>query len=56
MPNRRHPNENARNESRGPPAIDRTLIDTLRPILYVPGCPPHPLTVIAGILDLLGVQ
>jgi len=26
------------------------------PALYVPGCPPHPLTIINGILDLLGVD
>ena len=26
------------------------------PSLYVPGCPPHPLTFISGILDLLGID
>jgi Ni,Fe-hydrogenase III small subunit/NAD-dependent dihydropyrimidine dehydrogenase PreA subunit len=26
------------------------------PALYVPGCPPHPLTIINGILDLLGID
>jgi Ni,Fe-hydrogenase III small subunit/NAD-dependent dihydropyrimidine dehydrogenase PreA subunit len=26
------------------------------PALFVPGCPPHPLTIINGILDLLGVD
>jgi hypothetical protein len=23
--------------------------------LYVPGCPPHPLTFVIAILDLLGI-
>ncbi|MES2227871.1 MAG: hypothetical protein V4540_08885 [Pseudomonadota bacterium] len=27
-----------------------------RPALYVPGCPPHPLTFICGVLDLLGMS
>ena len=26
------------------------------PVLHVPGCPPHPLTFIGGILDLLGID
>ena len=26
------------------------------PVLFVPGCPPHPLTIIDGILDLLGID
>jgi coenzyme F420-reducing hydrogenase gamma subunit len=26
------------------------------PALLVPGCPPHPLTIIDGILDLLGID
>lgn len=35
-------------------SIDRTFLSTLRPDLYVPGCPVHPLSIINGILDLLG--
>ncbi len=36
------------------PALDRTFLDRFKPSLYVPGCPPHPLTFVNGILDLLG--
>lgn len=35
--------------------IDRSFIEDVGPSLFVPGCPPHPLTFIAGILDLLGI-
>jgi Ni,Fe-hydrogenase III small subunit/NAD-dependent dihydropyrimidine dehydrogenase PreA subunit len=36
-------------------ALDRRFIERFVPSLYVPGCPPHPLTFINGILDLLGL-
>jgi len=36
------------------PSLDRGFLDRVRPDLYVPGCPPHPLTFIHGILSLLG--
>ena len=38
------------------PAIDRAFLDDVAPSLYVPGCPPHPLTFVHAILELLGVQ
>jgi Ni,Fe-hydrogenase III small subunit/NAD-dependent dihydropyrimidine dehydrogenase PreA subunit len=38
------------------PALDRSFIDDVGPALYVPGCPPHPLTFVQAILDLLGVK
>jgi Ni,Fe-hydrogenase III small subunit/ferredoxin len=37
------------------PAVDRAFLDEIGPALYVPGCPPHPLTFATAILDLLGV-
>ncbi len=36
--------------------LDRSFLDRFAPSLYVPGCPPHPLTFINGILDLLGID
>lgn len=36
------------------PAINREFIDNIKVDLYIPGNPPHPLTVINGILDFLG--
>jgi Ni,Fe-hydrogenase III small subunit/ferredoxin len=38
------------------PSIDRGFLADVGPALFVPGCPPHPLTVVNGILDLLGVE
>ncbi len=35
--------------------IERAFLDRVGPTLYVPGCPPHPLTFANAILDLLGV-
>ena len=37
-------------------ALDRAFLDREVPSLYLPGCPPHPLTFIEGILDLLGID
>ncbi len=35
-------------------AIDRAWLKTVKPALYIPGCPAHPLSIIHGILSLLG--
>jgi Ni,Fe-hydrogenase III small subunit len=40
----------------GAPALDRTFLQEVGPALYVPGCPPHPLTFVSAILDLLGIR
>lgn len=39
----------------GAAGVERSFIDETIPALYVPGCPPHPLTFVNAILDLLGV-
>ena len=39
----------------GGPAADRGFLERVGPALYVPGCPPHPLTFVNAILDLIGV-
>lgn len=36
------------------PAIDRSFLGRFAPTLYVAGCPPHPLAIVNGILDLMG--
>lgn len=35
------------------PALRRQILSELKPDLYIPGCPIHPLTFINGILDFL---
>ncbi len=35
------------------PAINRSFLDKIKVDLFIPGNPPHPLTIINGILDLL---
>jgi Ni,Fe-hydrogenase III small subunit/ferredoxin len=39
----------------GASGVDRGFLDQVTPALYVSGCPPHPLTFVNAILDLLGV-
>jgi Ni,Fe-hydrogenase III small subunit/NAD-dependent dihydropyrimidine dehydrogenase PreA subunit len=34
---------------------DRTFLDSVGPSLFVPGCPPHPLTFLNALLDFLDV-
>jgi len=36
------------------PALDRSFLGKFAPQLYVAGCPPHPLAIVNGILDLMG--
>jgi Ni,Fe-hydrogenase III small subunit/ferredoxin len=38
----------------GSPALRREFLETHPVDLYIPGCPPHPLTFIDGVLRLLG--
>ncbi|MEI7460071.1 MAG: hypothetical protein WCK15_11735 [Pirellula sp.] len=38
----------------GSPALDREFLGRFAPSLYVAGCPPHPLSIVNGILDLMG--
>jgi len=37
----------------GAAAVDREFLASVGPALFVPGCPPHPLTFVNAILDLL---
>jgi Ni,Fe-hydrogenase III small subunit/Pyruvate/2-oxoacid:ferredoxin oxidoreductase delta subunit len=36
--------------------VDRAFLEDVAPALYVPGCPPHPLTFVNAILELLGIE
>jgi len=36
--------------------LARSFLADVGPTLYVPGCPPHPLTFVTAILDLLGIE
>lgn len=38
---------------RGAPGVDRSFLDRVPPLLHVPGCPPHPLTVARALLSAL---
>jgi Ni,Fe-hydrogenase III small subunit/Pyruvate/2-oxoacid:ferredoxin oxidoreductase delta subunit len=40
----------------GAAGVDRSFLAEVGPSLFVPGCPPHPLTFVNAILDLLGVK
>ena len=35
--------------------VERGFLESVGPSLYVPGCPPHPLTFVNAILDVLGI-
>lgn len=35
-------------------ALDRSFLGRFAPDLYVAGCPPHPLSIVNGLLDLMG--
>jgi len=39
----------------GARGVERGFLEEAIPALYVPGCPPHPLTFVNAVLDLLGV-
>jgi Ni,Fe-hydrogenase III small subunit/NAD-dependent dihydropyrimidine dehydrogenase PreA subunit len=38
----------------GAAGVDRSFFESAGPALFVPGCPPHPLTFVNAILDFLG--
>ena len=40
----------------GASGVDRAFFEKVGPALFVPGCPPHPLTFINALLDFLGVK
>jgi NADH:ubiquinone oxidoreductase subunit B-like Fe-S oxidoreductase len=37
-------------------AVNRAFLAEVGPSLFVPGCPPHPLTFLNAILDFLGID
>lgn len=40
----------------GSAVLSRGFLEREVPVLWLPGCPPHPLTFVNGILDLLGID
>lgn len=40
----------------GSTVLDRSFLGREVPALFVPGCPPHPLTIIDGLMDLLDLE
>ncbi|MGK5084014.1 4Fe-4S dicluster domain-containing protein [Bdellovibrionota bacterium FG-1] len=38
----------------GADGVDARFLEKFTPSLYIPGCPPHPLTFVNGVLELLG--
>jgi len=38
----------------GSDALDRSWLNRTSPCLYIPGCPAHPLSIIHGLMSLLG--
>ena len=38
------------------PELDRSFFDSVPVDLFVPGCPPHPLTFIQAVLKFIGRQ
>jgi len=39
----------------GAGGVDRAFLESVGPSLFIPGCPPHPLTFINALLDFLGI-
>jgi Ni,Fe-hydrogenase III small subunit/ferredoxin len=35
---------------------DRAFLENVGPALFIPGCPPHPLTIVNAVLDFLGID
>ena len=40
----------------GSPALNREFLEKRRVDLYIPGCPVHPLTVVNGLIQFMGVK
>ena len=40
----------------GAGGVDRAFLESVGPSLFIPGCPPHPLTFINALLDFLGID